>query len=172
MPETAASDPIVTYARALTLGVATGLRSMTGLAALALAARPEGPQRQLSHAPAPWRWLAARPALVGFCLAALGEYVGDKLSITPARTTPGPLAGRIVFGAIAGAVACRAGGSSALLGGVIGALGALGGSFAGYTYRTEVAKRTGAPDLPLAIAEDATTILLALAATRRTPGRD
>jgi uncharacterized membrane protein len=172
MAKTGATDPIVTYARALTLGVATGLRSMTGLAALALAARPQGPYRELAQAPIPWRWLATRPALVGFCLAALGEYVGDKLSLTPARTTPGPLAGRIIFGAIAGAVACRAGGCSAVLGGALGALGALGGSFAGYTYRTEAVKRTGAPDLPLAIAEDATTIVLALAATRRAKGGD
>ena len=167
MPRTAAADPLATYAHALTLGVATGLHSMTGLAALALAERPEGPYQQLSLAPAPWRWLATRPALVGFCLAAVGEYAGDKLSITPDRTKPAPFAGRIVFGAVAGAVACRAGGCSAVLGGVIGALGALGGSFAGSTYRTEVAKRTGAPDLPLAIVEDATAIIFALVATRR-----
>ena len=95
-----------------------------------------------------------------------GEYVGDKLPITPSRLQPLQLAGRLGLGAVCGAIACRAADRSPILGGMLGALGALGGSVAGYRYRTDLARRLGAPDLPLAIAEDATAIAVALAATK------
>ena len=42
MPATTRTDPYATYARALTLGVVTGLRSQTGLAAIALKRETEG----------------------------------------------------------------------------------------------------------------------------------
>lgn len=167
MPETATTDPIATYARALTLGVVSGLRSQTGLAAVALAAQPDGPYASLAQAPTPWKLIATRASLAAFALAAVGEFAGDKLSLTPARTEPLPFAGRLGCGALAGAIACRALGQSPLIGGALGALGALGGTLAGYTYRTQVARLTGAPDLPLALAEDATAVIVALAATRR-----
>jgi len=167
MPATTRTDPYATYARALTLGVVTGLRSQTGLAAIALAAQPDGPFAALAQASTPWRLIATRPGLLASTLAATGEYVGDKLSITPDRTKPLPLLGRLGFGALAGALACRALGQSLALGGALGALGALGGSFGGYTYRVQVARLTGAPDLPLALAEDATAVIVALVATRK-----
>jgi uncharacterized membrane protein len=166
MPEPTTTSSAA-YARALTLGVVTGLRSMTGLAALALAAQPNGPYAHLAQAPAPWRLISTRPALALFGLAAAGELVGDKLSITPPRTKPGPLAVRMSNGALAGAITCRALGHSPVLGGLLGALGAVGGSFAGYTYRVRAARLTGAPDLPLALIEDATTVGIALATARK-----
>jgi uncharacterized membrane protein len=161
------ADPTATYARALMLGVASGLRSMAGLAAVALAAQPEGAYATLAEAPAPWRWLGTRAGLAGFGLAAAGELAGDKLPQAPARTRPLPLAGRLGCGAITGAAACRAAGHSPAIGGALGALGALGGAFAGYTYRTSIARTTGVPDLPLALVEDAAAVVLALGATRR-----
>jgi uncharacterized membrane protein len=164
--EATSTSPAATYARALTLGVVTGLRSMTGLAALALAAQPERPHPLLAHAPSPWRLLATRQALAGFGLAAAGEYVGDKLPFTPGRLQPLQLTGRLCLGAIAGAIVCRAAERSPVLGAMLGALGALGGSLAGYRYRTELARRLGAPDLPLALAEDAIAIVVALAVTK------
>jgi uncharacterized membrane protein len=167
MPDTTTTAPIAAYARALTLGVVTGLRSQTGLAAIALAAQPGGPYASLAQAPTPWRLISTRASLITLALAAAGEFVGDKLSVTPDRTKPLPLTGRLAFGALAGGLACRALGHSAAIGGALGALGALGGSFGGYTYRTGTARLTGAPDLPLAIAEDATAAGVALAATRR-----
>ena len=167
MPESATTAPGAAYARALALGAVTGLRSVTGLAALALAAQPNGPYATLAQAPSPWRLIGTRPALIVLGLAAAGEFVGDKLSITPPRTKPGPLIERMGCGALVGALTCRADGHSPTIGGALGALGALGGSFAGFTYRTKVASITGAPDLPLALAEDATAVIVALAATRK-----
>ena len=52
----------------------------------------------------------------------------------------------------------RAEGQSAALGAALGALGALGGSFAGYAYRHAIATRTKLPDLPFALLEDALAI--------------
>jgi uncharacterized membrane protein len=167
MAEARSADPTATYVRALTLGVVSGLRSMTGLAAVALAAQPDGPYASLAEAPAYWRWIATRAGLAGFGLAAAGEFVGDKLSITPARTTPPSLAGRLGCGALAGAIVCRAVGHSPVIGGALGAVGALIGTFAGYNYRVSVARSTGIPDLPLALVEDATAVAVALGVTRR-----
>jgi len=42
-------------------------------------------------------------AVILFTIAALGEFVVDQLPKTPARTTAGPLAARIVMGALTGA---------------------------------------------------------------------
>jgi uncharacterized membrane protein len=156
MPESATTAPSAAYSRALTLGVITGLRSVTGLAALALAAQPNGLYATLAQAPSPWRLISTRPALIALCLAAAGEFVGDKLSITPPRTKPAPLAERMACGALVGALTCRAVGHSPAIGGVLGALGALGGSFGGYTYRVQAA-----------LAEDATAAIVALAVTRK-----
>lgn len=167
MADSAKTSAVAAYGRALTLGVVSGLRSMTGLAAVALAAQPGGPYAALAEAPAYWRWIATRAGLAGFGLAAAGELVGDKLSITPDRTTPPALAGRLGCGALAGALACRAVGHSPAIGGALGAIGALIGTFVGYNYRVKVASSTGLPDLPLALAEDATAVVVALNATRR-----
>jgi uncharacterized membrane protein len=167
MPDARTADPTTTYARALILGMVSGLRSMTGLATLALATQPDGPYASLAEAPPQWRWIATRAGLAGFGLAAVGEFVGDKLSITPDRTTPPALAGRLGCGALAGAITCRAVGHSPAIGGALGATGALIGTFAGYTYRVRVARSTGMPDLPLALVEDATAVVVALGVTRR-----
>jgi uncharacterized membrane protein len=137
---------------------------VTGLAALALAAQPNGPYAKLAQAPSPWRSISTRPALIALGLASAGEFVGDKLSITPPRTKPAPLIERMGCGALVGALTCCAVGHSPAIG---GALGALGGSFGGYTYRVQAARLTGAPDLPLALAEDATAVIVALAVTRK-----
>ncbi|CAA9575029.1 MAG: hypothetical protein AVDCRST_MAG18-2445 [uncultured Thermomicrobiales bacterium] len=146
------------YARALTFGAITGLRSMTGLAALVLASQPERPHPFLQEDAAPWSWLSSRGALLAFGAGALGEYVGDKLPITPGRLQAGPLGGRVAFGALAGAASCRAAGVSPAVGAALGALGALGGSAGGYGLRTIIGPRLGLPDLPVALLEDAATI--------------
>lgn len=149
---------VATYGRAFVLGVATGLRSATPLAALTLAAQPERPRPLLRGIGRPWDRLAARPAPYLAGLFALGEYVGDKLPVTPARTAPAPLGGRIAFGALVGATVSRAEGRSPAIGATLGALGALGGSYGGYAYRNAIATRTKLPDLPFALLEDATAI--------------
>lgn len=144
----------ITYTRALTFGAVTGLRSMTAIAALALASQSERPRPFLGDAGAPWTLLASRGAAAAFGLGAVGEWVGDKLPLTPGRLEPLPLGGRVVFGALAGAASCRAAGASPAVGGALGALGALGGAAAGFALRTILAPRLGLPDFPVALLED------------------
>lgn len=159
-------SPVATYGRALMLGVASGLRSATPFAVLALAAQPERPHPLLHGAEQPWSRLATRPALYLTGLFAFGEYVADKLPITPARTAPAPLGGRIVSGSLVGTVIARAAGQPLAPGAALGALGALGGSFLGYAYRHAIATRTNLPDLPFALLEDAAAIGLSYLALR------
>lgn len=166
-----AISPDIAYARALTFGTITGLRSMTTTTALALASQPERAHPFLGQDPSPWRWFGSRGALVAFGLGAVGEYIGDKLPQTPGRLQPAPLGGRIAFGALTGAASCRAAGLSPLVGGALGAFGALGGSAAGFGLRTVIGPRLGLPDFPLALLEDATAILGAFGLVRRSLGR-
>lgn len=152
------SAMVATYGRAFALGAATGLRAATAIAVLTLAAQPDRPHPLLRGSEQPWSRLTTRPALYLTGLFALGEYVGDKLPATPSRTSPAPLSGRIAFGALVGSTVSRAQGQSPAIGAALGALGALGGSFAGYAYRHAITTRTKLPDLPFALLEDAAAI--------------
>ena len=143
--------------RAALLGLATGGRSTSGLAALALS-RP-GAAGALRN-----RWLRR---LVG--AAAAGEFVGDKLPQTPSRLQPEGLAPRLVLGAVTGALlAWREGGSRnrALQAGALGLLGATAGSRLGVSWRRLAARRFGR-DVPGALIEDAVSAVAARYASRR-----
>jgi uncharacterized membrane protein len=82
--------------RVALLGAASGARSMTGLAALALSA------------PAPVGGLS-RGGAVRYLVAtgALAELAADKLPRAPSRLAPAGLGIRIATGAAAGAIAAR-----------------------------------------------------------------
>jgi uncharacterized membrane protein len=140
--------------RSALLGVLSGARSMTPLAVLALN-RDRG---SLDGAWKDWPVLRSPAGRVVIILAAVGELVGDKLPMTPSRTKPLPLLGRIATGAIAGAAMGTVGGSDGWRrGALLGAAGGVVGSFAGAAYRSGGAA-IGVPDLVLALAEDAATI--------------
>lgn len=133
-----------TAQRALLLGFVTGLRSALALALLAGRARP-----------------AVRRGLL---LAAGGELVADKLPQTPNRIDPGPLGGRLVFGALAGGIVYRRAGRSVATGALLGAAGAAAGSYGGQAARAWLARATPLPDPVLALVEDAVAISLGRAA--------
>lgn len=142
---------------ALALGFATGLRSMTGLAAVAWGARLGWLSLKgtgLAFFASPW-------AVVVLTLAALGEYVGDKLPKTPARTALGPFGFRIVAGGLCGAALTIGTGHPAPLGAVCGVVGAVAGTLGGYRYRMAMPRRFGMSDFPFAIVEDLVAIALA-----------
>jgi uncharacterized membrane protein len=120
-------------------GVACGLRTFS--VPLALAVRGGNPVR------AP------------LALAAAGELAADKLPGVPARTAPGPLALRLAAGGFSGhALAGRAGLAA-------GVAGAAAGTFAGGRARGALTQRTGLPDWPVAVAEDAVAYALAALVT-------
>lgn len=145
--------------RALALGVVAGMRSQMPGAMLAFR-QPDAPRR------AGWRswpilritW--GRRALM---LAGAGEVVGDKLPSTPNRTDPNALAGRLLFGAMAGlAIGSEGRGNRArVTGAIAGMTGAAIGTFGGYRARKAVVNMTGLPDPAVAVVEDLAAVTLA-----------
>jgi uncharacterized membrane protein len=92
---------------------------------------------------------------------ALGELVADKLAFTPDRINPGPLAWRVLVGGASGAAIATAIQRPAPEGAILGTLGALAGSFAGY-YARKAARHRGS-GLAGALLEDAIAVTLATA---------
>jgi uncharacterized membrane protein len=92
-------------------------------------------------------FMGSKWAVVIFTLAAVGELVNDQLPKTPARTAAGPLAARIVMGALTGACVAVSGGASGIVGALLGAIGAVIGAFAGYRARVGLVKSLGVPIL-------------------------
>jgi uncharacterized membrane protein len=125
------------------LGAAAGLRSATPFGALALRGR-----------------LGDGVGRTAALLAAAGELVADKLPMTPSRTSPPALAGRLASGATCGKVAGGAAGA------IAGSAAAAATAFAGERTRAALGRRTGLSDPLIALAEDALAIGVALAATR------
>jgi uncharacterized membrane protein len=139
---------------AFAIGVIAGLRSMTPPAAVAWAARLG------------WLHLEGTPlafldtAVAAYLLTGLmlAELVADKLPFTPSRTRPGPFIGRMLTGGLAGAALTGGTGGSLLAGAVLGALGGVAGTLAGYRARTGLVRALGVPDYVVALAEDAVAV--------------
>ena len=139
------------------LGLTTGLRSMTPMAVLCWFAH-----LGILPVDGTWaQWTASVPAVAVFTVLAVGEYVGDKLPRTPARTSTVPLLGRLVFGGLVGAIAATAMNGPGLEGVLLGVGGAAVGAFAGLTIRRDLPEKIGCPDWPVAVAEDLFAIFCA-----------
>jgi uncharacterized membrane protein len=155
-PDPAARDeaePVMSlYLLALLIGVVAGLRAMTAPAAVAWAAR----LGWLPLAGFPLSWLGGViPVLVLTVLAAL-ELVADQLPKTPSRKVPVQFIARVLTGAFSGAALMMPSGHW-LRGAVIGAVGAVLGTFAGAEARARLAKRFG-KDQPAALIEDVVAV--------------
>ena len=138
------------YLLAFGIGIVTGLRSLTGAALVCWAAHLgwinlEGTRLVFMESPL---------ATYGFSALALGELVADKLPFIPSRTSPGPLFGRVVLGALSGATLCAATGGSLASGAILGGAGGAIGAFAGYQARARLVKTSRLPDWVIALAED------------------
>jgi uncharacterized membrane protein len=146
------------YLLAFAIGVIAGLRSMTAPAAVSWAVALRGsmlPDLGQSY-------LAFMQSTITawiFTVAAAAELVSDKLPFTPSRLSAGPLGARIVMGGLCGATLCLATGQAALVGVVVGAIGAVAGAYAGFLYRTKWTKSLNLPDIVLALVEDAVAVL-------------
>jgi uncharacterized membrane protein len=144
------------------LGFVGGLRSVMPLAILAAHLEREGPDI------ADGGWvidaLASPAGALALGVAAVGEVVADKLPRVPGRVEPLPLAGRVVLGGTAGALANLAEGRTSDSGALIGSAGAVIGSLAGYTLRTS--RVLPLPPLVLAFGEDALAFTLGRWAVR------
>ena len=142
------------------LGFATGLRTMTPMAVLCWFA-------YFHHLPirGGWAfWAAHLVTAIVFSVLAVGEWIGDTLPNTPNRISAFPLIARICFGGLVGSIAATGLRGSFVEGLLLGAIGALAGSFIGYQLRVGLRRHYGWPDLPLALGEDVLAVALSVLA--------
>jgi uncharacterized membrane protein len=142
------------------LGVVTGMRTMTAMAALCwFAYRGDLPLDNT------WAfWAGKLVTAIIFSVLALGEYVVDKLPKTPNRTAPPLLLARVLMGGLVGAIVAAGLNGSEFEGAILGVGGALIGTFGGFLVRREIVLRLGSKDWPVALIEDASAILCAVLA--------
>ena len=149
---------VVAHVAVPLLGVSTGLRSFTPIAVTSWFAR-------LGKLPVTGTWAewVRHPVTVGlFTAAALGEYIGDKLPSTPDRTAPVPLIGRVVLGGLVGAIVATAFKRPVAGGVAMGVVGAVAGSYGGYSLRKGLTKGAGLPDMAVALSGDLGAVVMAV----------
>jgi uncharacterized membrane protein len=132
--------------RAAVLGMVTGARTFLAPAALALRGR-FGDGR------------AGKAAKFVVPALAAGEIVGDKLPTAPPRVQGPGLIGRVVSGAVSGAVVAGPRGAR------VGAACALAATYPSQLLRTTIVQHTPIPDLACAVPEDLLGAALAAAAS-------
>ena len=142
---------------AVGIGIVAGLRAMTAPAMVSWAAHLGW--RELHGTPL--AFMGSAVAVGIFSVAALGEYVNDKLPKTPARTAPPQFIARIVLGGFSGACLCVSAGQSWLVGAMLGAIGAVIGTLGGYQVRSRLVKALQVKDIVVALPEDLVAIGLA-----------
>lgn len=147
---------------AFALGVVTGLRSLRGIAALAVEQDDDTRGWLRSH---PY-WKGKRkqpiadvlrnPLLTNALRAgALAEGVADKQADMPDRIDPLPLLGRVAIGALVGAAVAELTGEEKTGPAAAGAVGALGGAYGGWYARRWVTSHYDVDDKYVGLAEDA-----------------
>jgi uncharacterized membrane protein len=147
---------------ALLIGMATGLRTMTGLAVISWAAHTGWIHLENSRL----AFLGSLAAVVFLTAGAIAEFIADKLPRTGKRTAIGPLVARMISGGACGVALCLASDQSWAFGAAWGVLGAIIGSFGGYFARAGLVRKMGAADISIALLEDVLAVgsaVLALA---------
>jgi uncharacterized membrane protein len=145
------------YLLAVVIGFVAGLRSMTAPAAVSWAAC----YGWLNLDGTPLGFMGSWVAVAVFTVAALAEYVADKLPKTPSRTNTGSLIVRILLGGLSGAAVSAAFGGTLMVGAALGGLGAVIGTYTGYHVRRRLVTRFGVKDIVVALSEDVAAILIA-----------
>lgn len=137
----------------LGLGAISGLRSMSGPAFVARAAR----DGRLTVEGTRLSFLASPRVATALTVLQAGEMVGDKLPFTPSRTALPPLLGRAGAGTLVGVAV--SGGQRPAANALLGSGAAVAAAFLGENLRAVVGERTGVPDPLLALTEDAVVLL-------------
>jgi uncharacterized membrane protein len=99
-------------------------------------------------------FVGSKVAVGLFSLGAIGELISDKLPKTPSRLKQPGFSIRIVTGAFCGLILAAAASFSLIGGALLGAIGAVAGSYLGYFVRSRTTAKFGLPDLPVALVED------------------
>ena len=145
------------WAFAVGIGVVAGLRSLTAPAVVSWAAH----LGWLNLHGSPLAFMGSTWATAIFSLLAIGELVADKLPKTPNRTAFAPLLARILTGGLCGACLCVSANQSLVVGAMLGALGAVIGTFGGYKIRRGLVRKLNIQDIFVALLEDLVAIALA-----------
>ena len=141
------------YVLAILIGVAAGLRAVTPIAAIAWGAY----LGWIDLSATPLAFMGNIIAVVIITLLAIAEFVSDQLPNTPSRKVPVQFGTRILLGAFAGALLMI---DSWIIGAILGAVGAVLGTYGGADIRARLAKSFGR-DLPAALIEDVVAVILA-----------
>jgi uncharacterized membrane protein len=125
------------------IGMLSGLRALSPIAVLCWLA--------LLHRLPLTGWASfagSKVAVVLFSLGAVGELISDKLPKTPSRLKQPGFTVRIVLGGLCGLLLAGAGSFSLIGGALLGAIGAVAGSYLGYFARSRITGNLGLPDFP------------------------
>ena len=144
--------PSYTPVLAVGIGVVAGLRAFAAPAVLSWAAK----RRWIRLGNSPFATIISAKASKRITDLAVSELIADKLPFTPSRLKAGPLASRIVSGALCGATIYGVVKRPLIEGAVLGGVGAIAGAFAGYRMRERLSRDM--PDLGVAALEDALAI--------------
>jgi uncharacterized membrane protein len=144
--------PSYTPVLAVGIGVVAGLRAFAAPAVLSWAAK----RRWIRLGNSPFATIISAKASKRITHLAVSELIADKLPFTPSRLKAGPLASRVVSGAVCGATIYGAVEQPLIEGAVLGGVGAIAGAFAGSYGRKRFSR--GGPDLRVAVLEDVLAI--------------
>ena len=131
------------------IGFLAGLRSLTPPAVLAWAVH-----LGWFTLDRPLSWVGSTISVLILTVLALAELIADKLPRTPNRTSPPGLIARLVTGGFCGACIMLSANQGAVVGALLGSVGAVAGAFAGYKARTGAVNALRVPDIYVALAED------------------
>jgi uncharacterized membrane protein len=151
----------------IVIGGASGLRSLTGIAVVTIVAQRGWPHLGWLHLGGTGLSFLGTPiAMYLFIVLAIGELIADKTAFVPPRIQAPSLGARFVLGALCGSALALAAGMPWVFPAAVAGAAAVVGAYAGYWLRRTITSH-GVKDLPIALLEDATAILLALFAVSR-----
>jgi uncharacterized membrane protein len=145
--------------RAAALGAASGSRSASGIAAVAVTSRADDTGAVAS-------WLGSSVGTTVATTAAAVELVADQLPGVPSRLAPQGLVPRLVLGATSAVAVARRDGYDSVPPALVAAASAAAVAVLGARLRA-AAHRCFGSDRPGALAEDALALLLAWLGARR-----
>jgi uncharacterized membrane protein len=137
---------------AVGIGAVAGLRTLAAPGVLAWAVK----RGWIRLGKSPFATIISAKASKRITDLAVSELIADKLPFTPSRLKAGPLASRIVSGAVCGATIYGVVKKPLAEGAVLGGVGAIAGAFSGYHMRKRLSGDM--PSLGVAVLEDALAI--------------
>lgn len=145
------------------IGFVAGLRSLTAPAFVCWAAHLQW----INLMGTPLAFMGSPIAVGIFTLLAIVELIADVMPKTPPRTAPVGLIARIIMGGLSGiCIYTAAAARPPIMGAVLGIIGAVIGTYAGYHIRRALVNGLKVKDIFIAIPEDIVAFVLAYCIVR------